>query len=421
MQGVARDTSRMKVAEPRKPRIALMGEFSAGKSTLANLLLERDVSPVKVTATQMPPIWYAKGTPRASVVQRNGKEFPITLDGLGAVSLANTMAIRVFLEAEVLDFCDLIDMPGTSDPNMVHDAWEGILAQAEGVVWCTSATQAWRQSEAAIWEQMPPELWDKSLLLVTRMDKLVTERDRARVVSRVRREAGEFFRGVYPISLTEAFAARDDDDLLRHSGTEAFVDALIALVEEMDEGAAKPVAPAAVVRDDAEDEEFAFADAATDDDDDFDGFGPVDEEDPFAEYGIELEDDTAAQFDDDADEAFDEDGADDGDERFDEEFDSAAAEEAGEPEVVHAAEAPRATPAQDDEADLLARLAAVKGDPEEVQSDEEAEDEDASLFAADGDEDDTPYELDPATRSKSGGVSADFNLDDFPEIRNLFQ
>ena len=40
----------------RKPVIALMGEFSAGKSTLLNLLVGRNILPTQVTATRMPPV-----------------------------------------------------------------------------------------------------------------------------------------------------------------------------------------------------------------------------------------------------------------------------------------------------------------------------------------------------------------------------
>ncbi len=218
--------------QERIPRIALMGEFSAGKSTLANLLLGQEVSPVQVTATQMPPVWYALGRPAARVIDGEGRESPISLDDLAAYTPTGTTAVRVFMEAEVLEFCDLIDMPGTSDPNMAQELWQDMLSEVDGVVWCTTATQAWRQSEAAIWEQMPPDLQARSLLLVTRMDKILTERDRARVVGRVEREAGALFRGVFPISLAEALAAREDEEVLRASGTEAFVDALIDLLRE---------------------------------------------------------------------------------------------------------------------------------------------------------------------------------------------
>ena len=48
-------------AGQRRPRVCLMGEFSAGKSTLSNLLLGAEALPVNVTATQLPPVWISEG------------------------------------------------------------------------------------------------------------------------------------------------------------------------------------------------------------------------------------------------------------------------------------------------------------------------------------------------------------------------
>ncbi len=219
--------------ETRKPRVALMGEFSAGKSTLANLLLGQGVSPVKVTATQLPPVWYSYGPEAISVIDTANQTTTITPDELETVSPKNTRVVRSFLETEVLEFCDLIDMPGTSDPNMPRNVWEDVLAIADAVVWCTPSTQAWRQSEAAIWDEISEELHEHSLLLITRMDKLVTERDRARVVARVRSETDGMFRDVYPVALLQALEDRQNPDALQTSGADAFVDALIGLIEDL--------------------------------------------------------------------------------------------------------------------------------------------------------------------------------------------
>lgn len=205
-------------APQRKPCVALMGEFSAGKSTLANLLLEQDRSPVRVTATQVPPVWYSQGPPAAQRMARDGAATPLPPDDWSSARPEETRMISVTLEADILRACDLIDMPGTSDPNMVPDFWQDFLPQVDVVVWCTPANQAWRQSEAALWEQVPPHLWTRSLLLVTRMDGLQSERDRDRVLARVRAEAGALFRAVLPISLTEALCHRDDEAALETCG-----------------------------------------------------------------------------------------------------------------------------------------------------------------------------------------------------------
>ena len=222
---------------PRKLRIALMGEFSAGKSTLANLLLEQESSPVQVTATQLPPVWYSSGSAKAERVTTSGERETLDIETWRQSGLDNTRMISVSLEASFLDSCDLIDMPGTSDPNMAPDFWEKILPEVDCVIWCTPANQAWRQSEAALWEQVPPKLWKNSLLLITRADKLRTDRDRARMLMRVRREANGIFRDVLPISLTQALAGREDAAVFEQSGAAALLERIGDIFESLDKHA----------------------------------------------------------------------------------------------------------------------------------------------------------------------------------------
>lgn len=187
---------------PQKPRVALLGEFSAGKSTLANILLGVARSPVRVTATQAPPIWYVHGDGPPVRVTTEGEECPLDGD-IDGVPLAETRAIRVPMSASLLERCDLLDMPGSSDPNMSLDAWDSLLPLADIVIWCTPATQAWRQSEAAIWDVLPTELKLRSLLLLTRIDKVARPEDRARLIRRVERETDGLFRAVLPVSLVQ--------------------------------------------------------------------------------------------------------------------------------------------------------------------------------------------------------------------------
>ncbi|MDJ0629680.1 MAG: dynamin family protein [Rhodobacter sp.] len=217
----------------RRPRIAIMGEFSAGKSTLTNLLMGAPALPVKVTATQLPPVWISRGEGATYRIGIDDSESPIDMDALAGITVADTQFIRVFHQSDVLDLCDLIDMPGISDPNMSSEVWERVAHFADGVIWCTHATQAWRQSEAAVWESFPEELFDKSLLLLTRFDKILNQRDRDRVVKRVERETQDLFRGVFPISLVDAINAGEDFELWQQSGADAFAVALVELADHL--------------------------------------------------------------------------------------------------------------------------------------------------------------------------------------------
>src|SRR6056297_948483 len=193
---------------PGKPCLALMGEFSAGKSTLTNLLIGSQSLPVQVTATQLPPVWIVHG---------------------------DQPPYRVDLEGNV--------MPGISDPSMAANIWQRVIHNATSVVWCTHATQAWRQSEAAVWDSLPPALHEKSLLLLTRMDKINSGSDRERLLRRVRRETDGLFAEVLPISLLQALEAGEDRDIWEASGAERFTTRLVELLHG-DDASGRPLSTA---------------------------------------------------------------------------------------------------------------------------------------------------------------------------------
>lgn len=223
-------------ATGHRPRIALLGEFSAGKSTLANVFFGRDMSPVQVTATQMPPVWYSLGPDGRSALTADDREVPVDSTDPDALAAAGATALKVSLEAEVLEFCDLIDMPGTSDPNLAMETWAAMMARVDGVIWLTPASQAWRQSEAALWDEVGADYADRSLLLVTRMDKIAEQRDRDRILARLRREVAGQFREVLGVSLTDALRAGEDEARLEACGAAALVASLMALIEDLSPG-----------------------------------------------------------------------------------------------------------------------------------------------------------------------------------------
>lgn len=230
---------------PRRPRVALMGEFSAGKSTLSNLLIGSQSLPVNVTATQLPPVWMTHGDEAPYRVDLDGEEFDIDIARLSDVKVGDTSHIRIFLDSEFLKMCDLIDMPGISDPNMAAEVWQRVIHNADIVIWCSHATQAWRQSEAAVWSTMPAALHQKSILLLTRMDRILSDRDRERVIRRVEKETRGLFRAVLPASLIKALEAEGDPQAWADSGADRLLELLAELVDEVNEAAAEAPAQGA--------------------------------------------------------------------------------------------------------------------------------------------------------------------------------
>jgi len=187
----------------RHARVVVLGEFSAGKSTLINLLTGGRELRTQVTATQMPAVWMSYGSYAPYRIDLQGNEHPVDLSDPSTISTTDTAYVRLFMKTPVLELCDLIDTPGNSDPNIAAIAWERVAELADVAVWCSPSTQAWRQSELAAWNDVPERVRERSILLLTRADKLTSSEDRAKVLKRVTREAGDLFSKIHMVSLLE--------------------------------------------------------------------------------------------------------------------------------------------------------------------------------------------------------------------------
>lgn len=175
----------------RKPRFLIAGEFSSGKTQLISGLLGETVLPSNVTSTALPPVWLIKGEGHRVAVDPEGQTRNVS--GVSDFNLDDTRYGILSHTAPILDQVEIIDTPGNSDPNIPPEMWQQMVAYADTVIWCSNATQAWRQSEKSVWKDMPETLRRSSTILITHADRMADQRQADRVLRRVRREAGEFF------------------------------------------------------------------------------------------------------------------------------------------------------------------------------------------------------------------------------------
>lgn len=190
-----------------RPVATLMGEFSAGKSTLLNFVLGMEAAPTRVTATDMPPSWFCfSETPYSTGLTWDGEEEPVDLEAGFADFRSRYVMIRRGLNSAFLKGTDLIDAPGISDPGLQKDALRFLSRYTDFVVWCTAANQAWRQTENAAFGKLSKRIKENSLLVITRMDKLRSDKDRAKVIKRVTQDAGPHFKDVLPLQTPKAAA-----------------------------------------------------------------------------------------------------------------------------------------------------------------------------------------------------------------------
>lgn len=224
-------------------KMALAGEFSSGKTTLARMLLGQDFVTTKASASAMPTVRfeYAEQTTFTLISSDIEREIG-GLDALSEDEMRAADALIITVDLPFLKRVQLFDTPGTSDPTRDVDQIVAIANDVDFIMWCTNATQAWRQSERAMWGELPEEAQEKSLLIVTHVDLPKVKASLPRLMKRMNKEAGPHFRKILPVDLLSAIKARLDAKLVNdsiswiESGGEACIAAINDVVDQVRAG-----------------------------------------------------------------------------------------------------------------------------------------------------------------------------------------
>jgi hypothetical protein len=193
---------RMEQRLDRPLRLAICGEYNAGKSSLANLLGGIESLPTAaISNTRIPTLLYYAPEPEIWAVRNaTGQLARVRAD-------QNTLPHAVFrlevgLPSPRLRAMQILDFPGLADPAQVDLACHAV----DLALWCTVSTQAWKESERLAWGQLPARLRACGLLVATHADLLASARDRERLLMRLRRECDSMFRDIVMVATIDAIA-----------------------------------------------------------------------------------------------------------------------------------------------------------------------------------------------------------------------
>ncbi|GEM_PF-1226933 len=196
--------------------IAIMGEFSAGKSTFVNALLGEAVAPMGVLPTTNTINVFRRGTGRgARVHYRDGSISTVSADELDAYlrTLDGPEADRVrHLEidrvGERMGDAAVVDTPGLNALDAYHEqVARAFIEEADAVVWIFSATQGGTATEAGILGELR-EGGRKVLGVLNKVDTLDSIADQEELAEYLRGQLGEVLVEVLPLSATAALAHR---------------------------------------------------------------------------------------------------------------------------------------------------------------------------------------------------------------------
>jgi GTPase SAR1 family protein len=196
--------------------IAIMGEFSAGKSTFVNALLGEAVAPMGVLPTTNTINVFRRGTGRgARVHYRDGSISTVSAEELDPYlrNLDDKEADRIrHLEidrvGERMGDAAVVDTPGLNALDEYHEkVARAFIEEADAVVWIFSATQGGTATEAGILGELR-EGGRKVLGILNKVDILDSDAERKELADYLREQLGEVLVEIIPLSATKALELR---------------------------------------------------------------------------------------------------------------------------------------------------------------------------------------------------------------------
>ncbi|WP_102222603.1 dynamin family protein [Acidimangrovimonas sediminis] len=175
-------------------RVAICGEVNAGKSTVLNALLRRRLLPDNIGESARPLIIARhRDRPGAEIRHRDGRVETLEAE-VDPLTLRSAAAIELWSDAPQIAGFEFIELPMTTADAVTEDDM-ALMRSVDVMIWVTIASQAWRLTEKSIIGRLNKALPARSVIVVSRADKLRSDRDLRKLEERVRRETAGLFDG----------------------------------------------------------------------------------------------------------------------------------------------------------------------------------------------------------------------------------
>jgi GTP-binding protein EngB required for normal cell division len=166
----------------RPLRVAIVGEFNAGKSSFINALLGEPVAPVGIlptTATLNRLVWAPDRFARIEREKAPDRVVPHAAlkSTLAELDPASVLRVTICAPLELLKRVELIDTPGFNAPEAAHaETARAAFREAHVAVWLLDASQPLKDSERQRLDEIV-QLGVPLVVLLNKRDRLASEED----------------------------------------------------------------------------------------------------------------------------------------------------------------------------------------------------------------------------------------------------
>lgn len=227
-------------------KIAIVGQFSSGKSSFINALLGGDILPSGVTPVTAKVCEISYGENLGSAISQNNpqdtnhlknssqnlpknllqnllievhyKDSSIKLKPLAYLhqidSIENATISHFKLQApiELLKNITFLDTPGFNSQNQIDtDTTNAILREVDGIIWLSLIDNVGKQSEKDILQEHLKQYSAKSLCILNQKDRLKDEQEISTSLAYANSAFSGFFAEIIPISAKQALDSYQSD------------------------------------------------------------------------------------------------------------------------------------------------------------------------------------------------------------------
>lgn len=215
------------IQEPMK--IAIIGQFSSGKSTFLNALLGQEILPSGITPITAKICHIVYGNDYALELHyKNGNIATKPLHFMSEVSEAQNAKIafyKLYAPLELLKSMSFLDTPGFNSQNQSDtDTTNAVLESVDGIIWLTLIDNVGKQSEKEIINTHIKRYASKSLCVLNQKDRLKNEDEINTSLEYAKKVFNGLFEDIIAISAKNALQSYNTNENLNSSQAERLLE-----------------------------------------------------------------------------------------------------------------------------------------------------------------------------------------------------